>query len=182
MALAPNARADAGRVELRCEPLDLQALCQQMVEYIAPLAEQREQTLVYNAPEPAKTDDGEEDDLVIINADVQRIKQLLLNLLDNAIKYTEPQGSIALGLKVEAQTAVLTVTDTGRGIPAEDLPHIFERFFRRSAKTADRSASGFGLGLSIVKWIVDAHGGSITAQSEVGKGTTFTVRFPLFTA
>ncbi len=176
------ARADAGRVELRCEPLDLQALCQQMVEYIAPLAEQREQTLVYNAPEPAKTDDGEEDDLVIINADVQRIKQLLLNLLDNAIKYTEPQGSIALGLKVEAQTAVLTVTDTGRGIPAEDLPHIFERFFRRSAKTADRSASGFGLGLSIVKWIVDAHGGSITAQSEVGKGTTFTVRFPLFTA
>jgi len=108
-----------------------------------------------------------------------RIKQLLLNLLDNAIKYTEPRGKITLGLKTEEKVAIITVADTGRGIPPEDLPHIFERFFRRSAKTADRSAAGFGLGLSIVKWIVDSHGGRIEAKSEVGKGTEFIVRLPL---
>jgi signal transduction histidine kinase len=73
----------------------------------------------------------------------------------------------------------MTVADTGRGIPAEDVPHIFERFFRRSRTTSDKSATGFGLGLSIVKWIVDAHGGTISAESQVGRGTTFTVRFPL---
>ncbi len=166
------ARADAGRVELRYEPIELNELCQQMVEYISPLAHQREQTLGYDAPNAP----------VMINADVQRIKQLLLNLLDNAIKYTEPAGDITLGLKTEDKDAVITVADTGRGIPPEDLPHIFDRFFRRSAKISDRSAAGFGLGLSIVKWIVDSHGGKTEAQSEVGKGTTFTVRLPLLDA
>ena len=114
-----------------------------------------------------------------INADLQRIKQLLLNLLDNAIKYTEPLGSVKLSLKADHNLAVITVSDTGRGIPAEDLPHIFERFFRRSAKTSDRSAAGFGLGLSIVKWIVDSHGGQIETESQQGQGTTFIVKFPL---
>lgn len=166
------ARADSGRIELRCEPVDLNQLCAQMAEYIAPLAEQRQQQLTYDAPSAPVT----------INADVQRLKQLLLNLLDNAIKYTEPQGQITLSLNSEGPTAVITVADSGRGIPAEDLPHIFGRFFRRSAKTTDRSATGFGLGLAIVKWIVDTHGGEITAQSELGKGTRFTVRFPQLTA
>ena len=163
------ARADAGRVELRCEPVNLSALCQNTTEYISPLAEQREQTLAY---QPIR-------ETITINADQQRIKQLLLNLLDNAIKYTEHGGTITLSLTTENQHAVLAVADTGRGIPAEDVPHVFERFFRRSAKTSDRSASGSGLGLSIVKWIVDAHGGSIDVQSKVGAGTTFTVRLPL---
>lgn len=166
------ARADAGRVELRCEPVNLTALCQNTTEYISPLAEQREQILIYHPPAQAIT----------INADQQRIKQLLLNLLDNAIKYTEHGGTITLSLSNDDQQVSLTVTDTGRGIPAEDLPHVFERFFRRSAKTSDRSASGSGLGLSIVKWIVDAHGGSIEVQSKVGEGTTFTVRLPLANA
>lgn len=163
------ARADSGRVELRCEVVDLDKLCQQMVEYISPLAQQREQTLTYDSPKTS----------LFINADLQRIKQLLLNLLDNAIKYTDHGGSVKLSLKAEHKLAVITVTDTGRGIPAEDLPHIFERFFRRSAKTSDRSAAGFGLGLSIVKWIVDSHGGQIETQSQQGQGTTFIVKFPL---
>ena len=166
------ARADAGRVELRREPVDLNALCQQMVEYITPLALQREQALIY---EPQMQPDL----AVVVSADLQRIKQLLLNLLDNAIKYTDFKGTITLGLKIEGTNAVLTVTDTGRGIPPEDVAHIFERFFRRSAKTSDRSAAGFGLGLSIVKWIVDSHGGRIEARSELGKGTTFLVHLPL---
>src|SRR5215510_8519041 len=167
------ARGDAGRIELRCESVDLNDVCRRMAEYIAPLADQRDQTLIYEPPPGAETAP------VVISADLLRIKQLLLNLLDNAIKYTERRGRVALGLKTEENVAVITVADTGRGIPPEDMPHIFERFFRRSAKTADRTAAGFGLGLSIVKWIVDSHGGRIEAKSEVGKGTEFTVRLPL---
>lgn len=163
------ARGDSGQLELRREPVDLNKLCRQMTDYISPLAMQREQTLTYHAA------DAE----VVVNADLQRIKQLLLNLLDNAIKYTEPGGQITLDLKAEEKCAVLTVADTGRGIPAEDLPHIFERFFRRSAKTSDRSAAGFGLGLSIVKWIVDSHDGIIETKSQPGKGTEFVVKLPL---
>lgn len=167
------ARGDTGRIELRCEPVDLNDICRRMAEYIAPLADQRAQTLIYE-PSP-----GAETAPVLVSADLLRIKQLLLNLLDNAIKYTERRGRVALRLKAEEHVAVITVADTGRGIPPEDLPHIFERFFRRSAKTADRTAAGFGLGLSIVKWIVDSHGGRIEAKSEVGKGTEFIVRLPL---
>lgn len=164
------ARGDSGRLELRREPVDLNKLCRQMTDYITPLAAQREQTLTYTSP----------DTEIVINADLQRIKQLLLNLLDNAIKYTEPGGRITLNLNIEEKCAVLTVSDTGRGIAAEDLPHIFERFFRRSAKTSDRSAAGFGLGLSIVKWIVDSHDGKIETKSQPGQGTEFTVRLPLW--
>ena len=163
------ARADAGRSQLRCEPVSLDNLCRQMVDYILPLATQRDQTLSYEAP---KAD-------VTINGDLHRLKQLLLNLLDNAIKYTEHNGSITLALRSTSKEAIIEVRDTGRGIPKEDVPFIFERFFRRSRSTSDRSASGFGLGLSIVKWIVDSHGGKIEALSEVGKGTTFKVTFPL---
>ncbi len=169
------ARADSGRVELRLEPVDLNKLCQQMVEYITPLALQREQDLRY---EPQMEPDSQ----VVINADLHRIKQLFLNLLDNAIKYTDLKGAITLGLKIEDRQAVITVSDTGRGIPPEDVPHIFERFFRRSAPTSDRSAPGSGLGLSIVKWIVESHKGRIDASSIVGKGTTFSVRFPLLSS
>jgi two-component system, OmpR family, sensor kinase len=166
------ARADAGRLELRRETIDLNKLCQQMVEYISPLAQQKGQTLAYYPPNGIR---GE----MIISGDIQRIKQLLLNLLDNAIKYTDFSGNVTLGLSGEEMNAIITVADTGRGIPPEDLPHIFERFFRKSKSTSDRSATGFGLGLSIVKWIVDSHGGKIQAHSVVGKGTTFTVKFPL---
>src|SRR5262252_8503423 len=167
------ARGDAGRIELRCEPMDLNDVCRRMAEYIAPLADQRDQTLTYAPPTGAETAP------VVISADLLRIKQLLLNLLDNAIKYTHRRGRVTLGLKTEDKVAVITVADTGRGIPPEDMSHIFERFFRRSAKTADRTAAGFGLGLSIVKWIVDSHGGRIEAKSEVGKGTEFIVRLHL---
>ncbi len=167
------ARGDTGRIELRCESVDLNDLCRRMAEYITPLADHRDQTLTYEPPPGAETAP------VIVSADVLRVKQLLLNLLDNAIKYTPLRGRVALRLKTEDNVAVITVADTGRGIPPEDLPHIFERFFRRSAKTADRTAAGFGLGLSIVKWIVDSHGGRIEAKSKVGKGTEFMVRLPL---
>jgi heavy metal sensor kinase len=163
------ARGDAGQVMLQWEPVALGRLCEETAEYLTPLAEQKEQSLIWLPP----------DQPVIVNGDAQRLKQLLLNLIDNAIKYTAPGGKVRLELKVEGKEAALKVSDTGRGIPPEDLPHIFERFFRHSRTTSDRSAIGFGLGLAIVKWIVDSHGGKIEAQSRVGQGTTFTVRLPL---
>lgn len=164
------ARGDAGQTLLQCEPMDLAELCAQVTEYLSPLAEEKGQRLIYTPPEstPLK-----------VNGDAQRLKQMLLNLLDNAVKYTPPQGTIRLRLTQEAREAVVSLSDTGRGIPEEDLPHIFERFFRHSRSTSDKTVQGFGLGLSIVKWIVDSHGGKISAASTLGQGTTFTVRLPL---
>lgn len=163
------ARGDAGQVMLQWEPVSLNKLCQQTIEYLTPLAEQKSQTLAWLPPAQS----------VIINGDVTRLKQLLLNLIDNAIKYTSPGGKVTVTLNCEKHEAVLQVADTGRGIPPEDLPHIFERFFRHSRSTSDKDATGFGLGLSIVKWIVDSHGGKIEAHSRLGEGTTFTVQLPL---
>ncbi len=164
------ARADAGQSVLQREPMDLDELCAQMVEYLAPLAEVKEQHLLYRAPDTKPLN---------VNADAQRIKQMLLNLLDNALKYTPTAGTITLTLASETGAAVLSVADTGRGIPEEDLPHIFDRFFRHSRSTSDKTVQGFGLGLSIVRWIVHSHGGKINAESTLGKGTKFTVRLPL---
>ena len=164
------ARADAGRTQLKREPISLDKLCGDMVDYILPLATQRDQILTYEGP-------GRD---VVMNGDINRLKQLLLNLLDNAIKYTEKNGRVTLALTSTPSQAIIEVRDTGRGIPKEDLPHIFDRFFRRSKSTPDRTAVGFGLGLSIVKWIVDSHGGTIEAESEPGKGTTFRLKLPLY--
>ena len=164
------ARADAGQSILNCEPMNIDDLCAQTAEYLSPLAEEKEQRLIFKAPAvtPLK-----------IHGDAQRLKQMLLNLLDNAIKYTPRGGTVTLSLRQENKDAVLQISDTGRGIPAEDISHIFERFFRHSRSTSDKTVQGFGLGLSIVKWVVDSHGGKISAASKLGQGTTFTVRLPL---
>lgn len=164
------ARADAGQTLLQCEPMDLAELCAQVTEYLAPLAEVNEQQLLYTPPEQTPLE---------VNGDAQRLKQMLLNLLDNALKYTPKRGTVQLRLTRNEHEATLSISDTGRGIPAEDLPHIFERFFRHSRSTSDKTVPGLGLGLSIVKWIVDSHGGRILAESQVNKGTTFTVKLPL---
>ncbi len=105
------------------------------------------------------------------------LKQLLLILLDNACKYTPQGGSISLSLLREGEMAVIRVKDTGIGITAEDLPHIFDRFYRAD-KARARDEGGTGLGLAIARWIVEEHGGEIEAHSEGGRGTTFTVRLP----
>ncbi len=112
---------------------------------------------------------------VTIRADADRLRQLTMILLDNAVKYTAAGGKITLGCHNEGRRAVVTVRDTGAGIPAEDLPHVFERFYRSDAS---RSRSGMGLGLSIGQWIAEAHGGRVSAESEPGKGSTFTVSLP----
>ncbi len=114
---------------------------------------------------------------VTVLGDADRLRQLLLNLIDNAFKHNPPGTRVRLALWAEDHHAVLTVADDGPGIPPEDLPHLFERFYRVD-KARSRSAGGTGLGLSIVKWIVTAHEGTVTVSSAPGQGSTFTVRLP----
>jgi two-component system phosphate regulon sensor histidine kinase PhoR len=106
-------------------------------------------------------------------ADHGRIEQVLINLLDNAIKYTPENGSVIISAYDAGDMLKIAVTDTGNGIPPKDLPRIFERFYRvDSARSRDHG--GTGLGLSIVKHIVQLHGGDVSAESSPGKGSTFT--------
>lgn len=136
------------------------------------------------------------EDQAVVKGDADRLRQMLVNLVNNAIQYTPPGGRIdlsleCLGLQAGHQVghqaglqagsqAQITVKDTGQGIAVEDLPHIFDRFYRAD-KARSHTAGGTGLGLSIVKWIVDAHRGEIDVESTVGAGTTFRVRLPLAT-
>jgi two-component system OmpR family sensor kinase len=162
------ARSDAGESVLDLEQVQLDQLASEARAFIAPLAESAGVALTYDAPKSP----------VSIEGDQKRLKQLLVNLMDNAIKYTAAGGSARLSLSVKDSSAVIEVTDTGRGIPASALPHVFERFYRQT-DPRDSRVTGFGLGLAISKWIVDAHGGWIEADSREGHGSRFTVRLPL---
>jgi len=116
---------------------------------------------------------------VLLQVDRTRIRQLLLNLVTNAVKYTPAGGTVSLGLAEQDGTVELTVGDTGIGIAAGDLPHIFDRFWRADpARSREGERPGTGLGLAITKWIAEAHGGTITVQSRPGRGTSFTVTLP----
>jgi signal transduction histidine kinase len=115
--------------------------------------------------------------------DQDRLKQVLLNLIGNAINYTPQGGTVTLSLGKDQEEAILTIKDTGQGIPEEDIPHVFERFYRaEKSRTRSRDGKGFGLGLSIAYWIVRNHEGHIDVESTEGEGTTFTVRLPLANA
>jgi signal transduction histidine kinase len=115
---------------------------------------------------------------VSVEGDRARIKQVVVNLLDNAIKYTPAGGSINLNVYAREDKAVIEVADTGIGIPSGALPHIFDRFFRVD-KARSRDAGGAGLGLAIVKSICAAHGGQVSVESSEGHGSRFTVELPL---
>jgi two-component system heavy metal sensor histidine kinase CusS len=158
------ARADAGDIAIRRETVDLSALASDVAEMFDPLADERGIRLAVECSRP-----------VLVAGDPSRLRQLVTNLLDNAIRFTDPGGSVALRVAGVADRAVLRVTDTGTGIPAEHLPHIFERFYQADAA---RASGGGGLGLSICRWIVEAHGGTIEVESGESKGTEFTVTLP----
>jgi signal transduction histidine kinase len=114
-----------------------------------------------------------------VEGDAPRLRQLLLNLVENAIKYTSVGGTVELSLSSDAGAAVLTVSDTGVGIAAADLPFIFERFWRADrARSRASGRGGTGLGLAISQYIAQAHGGTLTAQSRLGRGSTFTLTLP----
>lgn len=119
-------------------------------------------------------------DQIYVNGDRDRLKQVFINLVANAVQYTPPGGDVFVSLEQVKDQARVIVRDTGPGIPAEDLPHIFERFYRAEKSRTRGKTTGFGLGLSIANWIVERHGGRIEVVSQEGKGTTFAIWLPLF--
>jgi signal transduction histidine kinase len=119
-------------------------------------------------------------DQVLVCGDQDRLKQVLVNLISNAIKYTPEGGEVVVGLGKINSKACLVVSDSGPGIPPEDRPHIFERFYRgEKSRTRGKDGKGYGLGLSIAYWIVQNHGGTIDVSPRQPRGTTFTVWLPL---
>ena len=157
------ARADAG-LQLRREPVELDRVLMDVVGQARHLT--RGQRLEVGELEPVQ-----------VMGDTDRLKQLVLILVDTAIKYTPATGRVALSLRRDGSTARLTVRDTGIGIAPEALPHVFERFYRADSARS-RGAGGTGLGLSIARWIAMQHGGTIELESVPGRGTTALVTFP----
>lgn len=158
------ARADAGQLALEHERVDLAEL----VEHVAAqVGEASGRPISVHASGP-----------VSVSGDALRLTELFLNLLENAVKYTPPGGSVAVHVERSGATGRVTVRDTGIGIAPEHLPHIFERFYRAD-KSRSRDEGGTGLGLAISLWIAEAHGGSLRAESEPGRGTTMTATLPL---
>ena len=160
-------RADAGHQPLQVEELYLNDLLEECCRSAQVQARQKGVHLAA----PPVPDIG-------FRGDPALLRRLIANLLDNAIRYTPEGGQVQACLAADRSHAVLTVGDTGVGIPPESIDHIFERFYRVD-KARSRADGGFGLGLSIVKWIVDAHHGEVRVESRPGEGTTFTVRLPL---
>ena len=163
------ARADAGQELLMREPLDLGDLTTDVVAAMEPLARARGVELRLGSIEAVE-----------IQADQTRLTQLLVNLIDNGLKYTPAGGTVTVSVERQDGTAVTQVADGGVGIASEHLPHVFERFYRVDAART-RAEGGAGLGLTIGRWIAEAHGGTIRAESELGRGSTFTVHLPLVT-
>lgn len=163
------ARADEGRAPLAVADCDLSELVSEAGETANILAEANSITEVTEVPAAP----------VVLAVDRNRIRQLLLNLVTNAVKFTPPGGEVRVGLADQGDTVQVVVRDTGIGIAAGDLPHIFDRFWRADpARQRDEAKAGTGLGLAITKWIAEAHGGTISVQSRPGKGTVFTVSLP----
>jgi signal transduction histidine kinase len=156
--------AETGVLKLTREPVALRPLLGEVVELYEDVAEAKRVTV---ALEPAAD--------VFVPGARDRLRQVFANLLDNAIKYTPEGGRVQVGIGREDGAASVTVSDTGAGIPAEHLPRIWERLYRADASRSER---GLGLGLSLVKAYVTAHGGTVEASSEPGRGSTFTVRLP----
>jgi len=176
-SLLTLARADEGRFDLYREPVQLDALVRDVFETAVILGEDAEVSVSLPLVEDA-----------VVLGDPTRLRQLFLNLVTNAIKYTPKGGHVELTLSLRNNNEIgFAVRDTGVGIAAADLPHVFDRFWRadraRSRRGPDGKGlaerTGFGLGLAISQWIAQAHGGTLTAHSRLGRGSTFTVLLPV---
>jgi two-component system phosphate regulon sensor histidine kinase PhoR len=161
-------RIESGKMELVVIPLEIEPIVQRIIGVLEQPA--REKSLMITCDFP--------DALPRVLTEDKRLSQVFLNLLDNAIKYTPAGGRIKIILSVKEKFLQVDIADTGIGIPAEDIPRIFERFYRVD-KARSRELGGTGLGLSIVKNIVSAHGGEVWVDSEYGKGSTFSFTIPL---
>ncbi len=164
------ARVDEGRAALVMAPVDLRALISDAAETAEILGEDGGVEVILSLPS----------ERVTVQAEAGRVRQLLLNLITNAVKYTPAGGTVQIVLAHVGSHAVIEVRDSGIGIATGDIPHLFERFWRADqarSRTGDRP--GAGLGLAIARWVVDAHGWEIDVQSRPGRGTTFQVTVPL---
>lgn len=168
-SLLELARLDAGQEPLRTETVDLSRVAQECVDLIQPLAAERQVQLSCELA-PAKC-----------VGDAERIGQVVTNLVSNAIQFNRPAGQVRVATRTENGAVLLSVSDTGQGIPAEDLPHIFERFYRVD-QSRSRAQGRTGLGLAISKAIAEAHSGSIEVTSQLGTGSTFVFKLPGQTA
>jgi two-component system OmpR family sensor kinase len=159
------ARVDAGKLELSHQPLNFQRVIEESVELLRPLATKKNITLTCQLA-PLK-----------VSGDAGRLSQVITNLVTNAIKYNQPGGQVEVTLGLTPAGALLSVRDNGCGVPVEDRPHLFERFYRVE-KSRVRTSGGNGLGLAICKGIVEAHGGTLGFETELGRGSTFWVQLP----
>jgi signal transduction histidine kinase len=161
------AQAESGRLPLEKEEVSLDTLLLEVMQQAKILADNRVNLKLKDI------------DQVIVFGDNDRLRQVLLNILSNAVKFTPDGGEINISLRKTVKKSVLSITDSGPGIPEEDIPHIFKRFYRAEKARTRSSDSGFGLGLSIAYWIVRNHEGDILVRTKEGKGTTFTILLPL---
>jgi two-component system, OmpR family, sensor kinase len=171
-SLLTLARADEGRFDLHREPVDLGALVRDVYETAVILGEDCGLSVSMSVLEEG-----------VVDGDARRLRQLFLNLITNAIKYTPSGGRVELSLSHRlADEIAFTVRDSGIGMSAAELSHVFERFWRADrARSRTSERGGFGLGLAISQWIAQAHGGRITVQSRLGRGSVFTVTLPMLT-
>ena len=165
--LTTLALADARQLRIERQPVEVSSTLQELIEHFEPVAEERGVTI--------------QPDLnggVMVQADPNRLRQLFLILLDNAVRYSADGGEVTVGVGRHNGRVTVTVVDRGIGISKKDLPHIFERFYRAD-KARSRESGGSGLGLAIAKWIAEVHRGEIEVRSTPGAGTTVTVTLPV---
>ncbi len=164
--LTELSRIETGEAGLRMASLNLNALIEEVIAQLKLLAQRQQVTIATDLPAGIPT----------VRADSERIRQVLVNLVHNAIKFNHPGGRVTVSTSADSESVTASVADTGAGISGEDLPHVFERFYKADKA---RSKGGSGLGLAIAKHTIQAHGGSIRAQSEEGQGSTFSFSIPL---
>jgi signal transduction histidine kinase len=165
------ALADAGQLQITRQPADLRALIEKTASAFAVPANEKNISLTTQITEP----------LPQLNLDAQRIEQVLRNLIGNALRHTPEGGTVRVectAAGVRQSAVIARVSDTGAGISREDLPHVFERFWRGD-KSRSRAGGGAGLGLAIAKQLIAAHGGAIGVESEAGRGATFWFTLPV---